>query len=269
MAKDLQFTQPGMPALAGTIHCPQCKLTGPPTADHFCPHCGWWLDQPPPGAQGLGPKEPITDVVVTLQLSTAERFTVKETPFLIGRDQGDLRFPDDLQLSRLHAALIYKGHQLYVRDLDSRNGTFLDDRRLPPNEEIPVAEGEVLRIGNKAFEIRFKGDEGRLDAYGQAYFLEDPSGRRFPLRPGENLIGRGEHAHIRVPDNDAISRVHAKLNLSEDFGRFRIELQDLKSENGTLLNGDRVLPQRWVTLEVGDVITLADQVLTLGVERRS
>ena len=264
---DPTFTQPKMPALAGTVHCPNCELTFPEPEDHFCPHCGWWLEQAPPSAGSLGAKSPLTEVVVALRLSAAEQFLVKETPFLIGRDQGDLRFPEDLQLSRLHAALIYRNHQLYVLDLDSRNGTFLADRRLPPNEEIPVIEGEVLRVGNKSFEVRFRGDEGRLDTYGKAYYLDSAAGTRWALRPGENIIGRGEFAHVRIEGDDAVSRQHAKIKLEEGFGTFRVELQDLKSENGTLLNGDKVLPQRWVTLEVGDEITVADQVLKLVVER--
>lgn len=268
MPSDPAFTQPRMPALSGTVHCPNCDVTSPEPPDRFCPRCGWYLDQPPPAAKGLGDRQPVEGVIIQLELSAAERFTVRETPFLIGRDQGDLRFPDDLQLSRLHAALIYRGHQLYVRDLESRNGTFLDERRLPPNEEIPVAEGESLRLGNKTFAIRFLGDEGRLDAYGKAYYLDSAAGKRYALRPGENILGRGEYAHVRFPESEAVSREHAKVLLEEEFGKFRIKLMDLKSENGTLLNGATVLPQRWVEIEVGDVLTVAAEVLTLVEERR-
>ncbi|MEO7993698.1 MAG: FHA domain-containing protein, partial [bacterium] len=213
---DPGFTQAGMTALTGTIRCANCGVTSATPEDNFCPRCGWHLDQPPPSAQALGERLPITEVTIALIVSAGESHVVRQTPYLIGRDQGDLRFPEDLQLSRLHAALIYRDHQLYVRDLESRNGSYLDDRRLPPNEDIPVMENEKLRVGNKTFTLRFKGDEGRLDDFGKAYYLDSSTlGRRFALRPGENIIGRGDHAHVRVEGNEAISRLHAKLKLEE------------------------------------------------------
>lgn len=257
------FTQAAMPALSGTVHCPNCDITSPTPTDGFCPRCGWFLDQAPPAAQALGTRQALAGVVVALKVSAAESYLVKETPFLIGRDQGDLKFPEDLQLSRLHAAVLYRDGQLYVRDLDSRNGTVLGDRRLPPNEDIPVLEGERLRLGNKEFEILFKGESGGLTTYGKAYYLDSSTGVRFALRPGENIIGRGDFAHIRLNDNEAVSRQHATIRLEDQFGKFRIELQDHKSENGTQINGSRVLPQRWVVLEVGDEVQVADVVLRL------
>jgi len=257
------FTHASMAALSGTIRCSNCDITSPTPADGFCPRCGWLLDQASPSAQALGARTPIGDAKIALVLSAAESYAVKETPYLIGRDQGDLRFPEDLQLSRLHVALLYRNGQLYVRDLESRNGTVLGDRRLPPNEDIPVLEGETLKVGNKTFEIIFRGDSSGVSTYGRSYYLDSAKGIRFALRPGENVIGRGDYAHVRMNENEAISRQHATIKLEDQFGKFRIEMQDNKSENGTLVNGSKVLPQRWIVLEIGDQISVADEVLTL------
>jgi len=56
-------------------------------------------------------------------------------------------------------------------------------------------------------------------------------GRRYPLRPGRTLVGRGESAAVRVQDNSA-SRVHAVVESTPD-GCYVI---DQKSVNGTHVN---------------------------------
>ncbi len=56
-------------------------------------------------------------------------------------------------------------------------------------------------------------------------------GRRYPLRPGRTLIGRGETAGVRVQDN-SVSRVHAVVESNAE-GCYVI---DQKSLNGTHVN---------------------------------
>src|SRR5262249_8581068 len=47
-------------------------------------------------------------------------------------------------VSRHHAELVVEGERVEVRDLDSRNGTFLKDRRIPRG---PIAVGEAVGFG--------------------------------------------------------------------------------------------------------------------------
>lgn len=50
------------------------------------------------------------------------------------------------------------------------------------------------------------------------------------LRPGEAItIGRGESSDVSLPGDDAMSRLHARLELREDG---TVRLQDLGSANG-------------------------------------
>src|SRR5690348_16623831 len=64
----------------------------------------------------------------------------------------------------------------------------------------------------------------------------DGSRQRVPLRASPVDIGRDAGAGIRL-DNPAVSRSHARLTQGDD-GTWRI--QDLKSRNGTTVNGDPV-----------------------------
>ena len=55
---------------------------------------------------------------------------------------------------------------------------------------------------------------------------------QFLLGKGEHLIGRDQSCDIHI-DDDAVSRQHAKLTISDDA----IELEDLNSTSGTYLDG--------------------------------
>ncbi len=59
--------------------------------------------------------------------------------------------------------------------------------------------------------------------------------RRIPLVEGENLLGRGDEAGIRI-DVGRVSRLHARIVVDRE----RALLEDLGSKNGTFLRGVRV-----------------------------
>jgi DNA-binding winged helix-turn-helix (wHTH) protein len=79
--------------------------------------------------------------------------------------------------------------------------------------------------------------------------------REFPLREGENLLGRSEDAVARV-DAATVSRQHARILVSSDGAM----LEDLGSKNGTFLRGERVRAPR--ALRDGDEIRLGRIRLT-------
>ena len=61
-------------------------------------------------------------------------------------------------------------------------------------------------------------------------------GGQFPLRPNrEMVVGRGSEFDM-VLDEDMVSRRHAKIATYHG----QIVVQDLKSTNGTFVNGERV-----------------------------
>jgi hypothetical protein len=51
---------------------------------------------------------------------------------------------DDPEISRSHAALECQGARIVLRDLGSRNGTFVDERRV---QEQPLGDGAEFRLG--------------------------------------------------------------------------------------------------------------------------
>jgi DNA-binding winged helix-turn-helix (wHTH) protein len=73
--------------------------------------------------------------------------------------------------------------------------------------------------------------------------------RGFPLRQGENLLGRSEDAAARI-DAATVSRHHARILVSEAGAT----LEDLGSKNGTFLRGERLTGPR--VLRDGDELCL-------------
>ena len=57
--------------------------------------------------------------------------------------------PEDAGVSRLHALLVTEGGTWSIVDMDSANGTFLNDSRTPlkPNTPYPLAPGDRVHVG--------------------------------------------------------------------------------------------------------------------------
>lgn len=79
-------------------------------------------------------------------------------------------------------------------------------------------------------------------------------GQIIVLPLGNNTIGRGREADIRLEDHD-VSRRHARLRI-DTWGQ--LELLDLGSTNGTFINGERITTEG---LRMGDRIRLGPIVL--------
>lgn len=88
---------------------------------------------------------------------------------------------------------------------------------------------------------------------------EELRGREF-LAAGEVMIGRAPGCAIALTD-DFVSAHHARV--FERNGRVWVE--DLRSTNGTLLNGRRL--RRPATLRAGDRVKIGGTVLSFRVER--
>jgi len=60
------------------------------------------------------------------------------------------------RVSGVHAVVKFEGGQLFVRDENSNNGTFLNGQRIPGGMWTPVAAGTSLRFGPVEFSVRLE-----------------------------------------------------------------------------------------------------------------
>lgn len=79
---------------------------------------------------------------------TGNAFPVPEGGVHLGRERGDILFPEDGYVSGLHCRLTWDGQKLFLTDLGSSNGTFI---RI--TAESDVRSGDVLLMGQQLFRI--------------------------------------------------------------------------------------------------------------------
>jgi DNA-binding winged helix-turn-helix (wHTH) protein len=79
-------------------------------------------------------------------------------------------------------------------------------------------------------------------------------GRRIPLQPGENILGRDVHDGIAL-DSSSVSRRHARITVTTG----QATIDDLGSKNGTYVRGERIATA--VPLNDGDEVRVGAVVL--------
>lgn len=180
--------------------------------------------------------------------------------YIVGRDQSsDIRI-DHSRVSRSHLRIEFLENQWVAKDLSSSNGTFQGRKEvnsininkvlvldLGGNSGValrfvPITEGSVENSSKKA-----RNDRTQVLSKGSISVLED-SGKRIKL--GQRVrVGRDDSNDWIIEDL-TVSRFHAEI-LATYSGGFYIV--DLKSENGTFVNGK---PVKRHDLIPGDLISV-------------
>jgi pSer/pThr/pTyr-binding forkhead associated (FHA) protein len=93
-------------------------------------------------------------VVLTAGKMQGKAIPIGLSQFLIGRDRQCHLRPASPVISNRHCAVLVKGQEAFVRDFESTNGTFLNDR--PVKGQAELHNGDQLRLGPVAFEVRIE-----------------------------------------------------------------------------------------------------------------
>jgi transcriptional regulator with GAF, ATPase, and Fis domain len=75
-------------------------------------------------------------------------FVLDDIEFSVGRNPSNRLSVSDPSLSRQHCVIAARGKQFEIRDLDSRNGTFVNG--VPVHQRL-LADGDEVQIGNSLF----------------------------------------------------------------------------------------------------------------------
>lgn len=206
--------------------------------------------------------------------------TVIEIPgdgIVVGRDPSLGLVVAGKVASRRHAT-VRSTLQGYVVTDDSVNGTYVNGRRV--DGSVLLGMGDVIRIGEE--ELRFEADPVPADPSADAETAQAPrepapvmapgvrlpllatleilnggplKGTRFRIERASVHIGRSEHSDFRLQDK-SVSAAHASLTRRGDGWI----VLDLRSTNGTYLNGERIKGERLLPgiaeLRFGDIKTV-------------
>jgi len=146
------------------VHCPECGFVNPEGAN-YCQKCGAYLSTRPEGGDepitmtytvdDTGEMQPVDIDEVVERAGAAlvirsgggragESFMIEEDRTSIGRSPDAGVFLDDVTVSRNHALLVRRRDGLYIDDLGSLNGTYVNRRRI---ESHRLEDGDEIQIG--------------------------------------------------------------------------------------------------------------------------
>lgn len=78
-------------------------------------------------------------------------YLVHKSPYIIGRhEQADLRI-GNAQVSVQHCCVVIRGTEVWVRDLGSTNGTYVNDAHLDGEARLGV--GDRIQVGPAVLEV--------------------------------------------------------------------------------------------------------------------
>lgn len=256
--------------------CGHCGAGYTEGVDVFCSRCGNRVGQRvsvqmPSGGGGtmvlgaaaraaLGPKLSLLgetgEVVETYSLERGEA--------VVGRGDADIRFEKDHYMSPLHARVELRDGTLLLRDLGSRNGSWVFIE-----EPTKLTDGDLLLVGSQVLRFRRLGYPGphppeadstrrmgSLAPVADVAILEQLRGDGsvrdvLHLSPGRDVVLGRETGDWLFPYDQTMSGRHAEIR-SEDS---EFWVHDAGSRNGVAMavRGERVL-KRNARLLLGDQI---------------
>ena len=150
------------------LHCPECGFVNPEGAN-YCQKCGALVELEDGGdATTATYRVGETGDFIPVDLDelgddgaalviragggrAGESFAVRGEQMTIGRRPDSAVFLDDITVSRDHALLVRRGHDWYLDDCGSLNGTYVNRQRIDSQR---LADGDELQVGKYKLAFR-------------------------------------------------------------------------------------------------------------------
>ena len=83
-------------------------------------------------------------------------FLLNKKSLLIGRDAALQIVDGDRLASRKHCEVTFENSCWYIEDLQSHNGTYLNNKKIPPRQRVQLVPGTVITIGLEELRFSYK-----------------------------------------------------------------------------------------------------------------
>ena len=147
----------------------------------------------------------------------------------VGRDSSNGLAISDPSLSRRHCILSRNGTEYKIRDLDSRNGTFVNGTAV---KESPLRHGDQISIGDSVFIFLLREDAEEPAGNG-VEFEEGLTHATAQLRPQDVLYLQPDRVLKESPSS---SRVEQNLNALLKISRVVHAIRDLEQLQAQILD---------------------------------
>jgi hypothetical protein len=114
------------------------------------------------GALRPVPPESLHHLVILQPESAVRRVALLPGALTIGRALPAALLLEGPEISRAHCRIDVDGNEVSITDLNSTNGTFIDNKRL--SGSAPLSHGALLRIGNYVMTCEYQSEVSREDA---------------------------------------------------------------------------------------------------------
>jgi len=170
----------------------------------------------------------------------------------IGRHDDNQFVENHRSVSNHHCELMYVGKILYIRDLNSTNGTYVNNRKISEMRRVEVLPGDKIQFGSYTISpgimTKIKSDIKKA-----AQNRQDENSKNF-LRW---KLGRHDDNHF-VVKNQAVSKNHCMII----YDRHKLYIKDLKSTNGTYVNKRKISQMRRVEIVPDDKIQFGSHTIS-------
>jgi two-component system, cell cycle response regulator len=103
-------------------------------------------------------KEQEACLIIIRGTPQGHRFFLTQDEMTIGRDPiADIQIQDP-SISRKHAKLTKEEGQVRLTDMGSSNGTFVNDKRVPPSQSVVLAKEDMVKLGSSILKYLPKGE---------------------------------------------------------------------------------------------------------------
>jgi hypothetical protein len=153
-----------------------------------------------------------------------EYMLASDRHIMIGRDTGvDLLLVDN-KVSRQHAAITTHAGQVMLHDLESRNGTFVNNRRI---NTTMLKEGDVIILGSSRMRLEITNVAAPVN--GQVMVKSGAVIEEAKLKANTEILMQGNIGRVALPDLIqmlAASNKTGILEIRSDEGLGRIMFRD-------------------------------------------
>ena len=211
-------------------------------------------------------------------IQVADSFTT-----LIGRSKRANGTLSDPRVSRIHCEVEIRGKKVYLSDLDSASGTFVNGKRV---HECVLKIGDVVRVGDTQLKLQAPGAEDSSTLTNMPVVQARPAllttaklaelvGNTLSHFEVQKLIGKGQMGLVFQAQDIRIEQDVALKVLCPEFSRIEEEMQrfvramrtmmPLKHPNLVALRGaGRTGPYAWVAMELVAGESLTQVIRRIG-----
>ncbi len=229
-------------------NCPHCgkKLNRPDAS--FCTNCGAPLKVPAGSVMPTVHGGSLAKIVVQIPGEETREEFLSKAKTTLGRSPANTIQVLSRIVSGQHALIDLTRNGHTITDLNSTNGTFVNGKRLAPNQPHLLAANDIIRFSDSL------GNSASLTYFAPSGFsdiLNVDITRPFTLTEPVAYIGRNPETTFAL-DHPAVSWYHARVRRSSDG----FAIQDLSSHNGTFVNGTQLRQRQEHQLIRGDVVQI-------------